>query len=768
MKISSTVGSLLLVAGLAATATEAGSSGGQGTTYGAGRTNFDGNTQGLYIDPTKESFGQESWSMQNSIVEEQNPLPSGWSEHFDQSSGQYYYYNSLDGTTTWYRPAPANMETSLDSTLPKSFERAETEVSDLTGISEKHVYSPQERQKVEDSPFSHQQSRDDSTETVISKGQFNEENSAPGFPANREYQRGDSLSSSVQTNDDADGQRWNQLDIASEQVENRDSLQLLNGPEDNTAGAIAERNVPRNPGIAPNTSCRNNDSAENRENVGRQRNTSPNRDRAVGQRPSEQPQVGGWGLQTEKAEEVGRGTSHHSPAFIKRENNPGTIPQYSQVGRASGLPSESRQVSSLGNIRSPGDVPIHDRGNPVYQSHIQPQDRSSQASFAELEQRQQIVGGNRSPSSNGQSATQHHQSSSGNGDLRFNAPPRSHLPNPTYGSRAESPRAPLRRPQYPNSQYSQQQSSGEPPHGKYQYSQYQQPQGDPKSSQYRGYNAQKQAYNQQPSVSDAVTGVLEDGTTAMKDVLGKSWEGLVGFSSRTRDAMGQARDQVVTGASVAGQSISEKSTNWWGQAKSALGSVFEKSDDTAEPQYSMSNPSQYGRQPPQRYPDRQNNQSYQGQDPTAYGPQGGRAQMPNNHQYERQPPSNQRNFQGQQKQPQNGHINARPQPRYDPPLPQQGQASPPPHPYQNQYQYRPRRPSYTDQQGHQADRGPQQLSQEQHPDPWTHPGGEGGGQKEEEEKKKGFQEFFCSTVLQIRTFALKLDHRVSVIHSNWA
>jgi len=91
--------------------------------------------------------------------------------------------------------------------------------------------------------------------------------------------------------------------------------------------------------------------------------------------------------------------------------------------------------------------------------------------------------------------------------------------------------------------------------------QYQQPQGNPRPSQYTDYNAQQQAYKQQPSVSDAVTSVLEDGTTAMKDVLGKSWEELLGFSSRTREAMGQARDQVVTGASVAGQSISEKSTS---------------------------------------------------------------------------------------------------------------------------------------------------------------------------------------------------------------
>lgn len=34
------------------------------------------------------------------------PLPPGWSEHIDPSSGQPYYYNANDGSTTWDRPPP--------------------------------------------------------------------------------------------------------------------------------------------------------------------------------------------------------------------------------------------------------------------------------------------------------------------------------------------------------------------------------------------------------------------------------------------------------------------------------------------------------------------------------------------------------------------------------------------------------------------------------------------------------------------------------------
>jgi len=37
--------------------------------------------------------------------EDISPLPEGWSEHYDTNSGQYYYYNAADGTTSWDKPS---------------------------------------------------------------------------------------------------------------------------------------------------------------------------------------------------------------------------------------------------------------------------------------------------------------------------------------------------------------------------------------------------------------------------------------------------------------------------------------------------------------------------------------------------------------------------------------------------------------------------------------------------------------------------------------
>lgn len=58
---------------------------------------------------------QEAWQPQDNYYRQQHqqqeeeeeilaPLPTGWTEHIDPSSGQSYFYNSADGTTTWDRP----------------------------------------------------------------------------------------------------------------------------------------------------------------------------------------------------------------------------------------------------------------------------------------------------------------------------------------------------------------------------------------------------------------------------------------------------------------------------------------------------------------------------------------------------------------------------------------------------------------------------------------------------------------------------------------
>jgi WW domain len=77
--------------------------------------------QGQYGEPQQQmqqpEEHQQSQEPELSSSEESrenlSQLPSGWTEHLDPASGQYYYYNSADGTTTWDKPPP------LESHEPK-------------------------------------------------------------------------------------------------------------------------------------------------------------------------------------------------------------------------------------------------------------------------------------------------------------------------------------------------------------------------------------------------------------------------------------------------------------------------------------------------------------------------------------------------------------------------------------------------------------------------------------------------------------------------
>jgi len=50
------------------------------------------------------------------------PLPDGWTEHFDPASGQYYYFNAVNGTTTWERPTPEEKESEEETFAPPQSE----------------------------------------------------------------------------------------------------------------------------------------------------------------------------------------------------------------------------------------------------------------------------------------------------------------------------------------------------------------------------------------------------------------------------------------------------------------------------------------------------------------------------------------------------------------------------------------------------------------------------------------------------------------------
>ena len=65
----------------------------------------------------------------------------------------------------------------------------------------------------------------------------------------------------------------------------------------------------------------------------------------------------------------------------------------------------------------------------------------------------------------------------------------------------------------------------------------------------------------QPSTGALISKSVEEGTTVVKEALGSTWQSLVGLGSKTRELTEQVRDQVVTSAAAAGQTITAQSTS---------------------------------------------------------------------------------------------------------------------------------------------------------------------------------------------------------------
>ncbi|OEU20294.1 hypothetical protein FRACYDRAFT_268210 [Fragilariopsis cylindrus CCMP1102] len=67
-----------------------------------------------HLDPNSGQFyysnavdGTTSWDRQDVVP----PLPEGWTEHLDPDSGQFYYFNAADDTSSWDGPSlPEDVE----------------------------------------------------------------------------------------------------------------------------------------------------------------------------------------------------------------------------------------------------------------------------------------------------------------------------------------------------------------------------------------------------------------------------------------------------------------------------------------------------------------------------------------------------------------------------------------------------------------------------------------------------------------------------------
>ncbi len=404
---------------------------------------------------------------------EKPPLPEGWSEHFDPNSGQYYYYNAADGTTSWDRPQPPSIEeqgpnqneSNAEDSSPLEQKAASAGPSDVTQSPTPEL---ERSESVEEETVSGGDGKDENiaaTELVSTQPSGSQQHGSWSGQGQSQFAQ-DSWSSPQRSQQQPGVQSWDQSNSTESSVVRGELEGLKAGFE----------------GQSPQ---------------------SPPQSQPQPQQPSQpQPQQPspGWGL-----------------------------PQESKPDELSPKPLEPWGVR-----KSPEQQNQYQSGPPM---QMQPPAPYKEKPADNSPQR------NESPLNQGQS-WQDQRSPMGNQQR----PPTQQGP----------PQRPPSQQQPPTPQYLQRQY---PPYGSYN------PNAPPGQGhydpRYGGQNHYGRGYplQQPPGAGQLVSQATEEGTSAVKEALSNTWKGLLGFGNKTREVVGTARDQVVSGATAAGQTLSEKSSS---------------------------------------------------------------------------------------------------------------------------------------------------------------------------------------------------------------
>jgi len=544
-----------------------------------------------YSHGTESSYVAQSsapTSDSNTLSEdvEPSPLPERWSEHFDPDSGQHYYYNAVDGTTSWDRPLPLE---NLDKEVVESENKGDSLPSvpkpETTGATNV-VQNPEQEQR--ETPADHDVR---GTSVMGEKGAMPELSSEVEMWQSNQNSRmkqpePTQLSGIQRQQTNLVGQGQNNVlqanDWGSAQPSKQQSDGNTWGQSNSTESSVVRGEVQKVEyhGQPPQTQLQQQEQSSGWELPQQTENDD-----------SSKQQVEPWGVS--KSSER-RHQYHTDP----RKQLPPAVP--SKETQAPSRDFSSNSPSSNGGWEAPKPVE-----NSLPNDRTQNRDSYNQ---------RQLWDEQRPLSGNQKSQPAQHQ------------PPVQQVP--PHASRLPPQQQPAR-PHYLQSQYPPQTygsyNSNTPP-GQTQY--------DPKyggqNSYGRGYPPQQQPHSQLTASGQLTSLGAEADTSAVKDALSNTWKGLLGFGDRTREVVGTARDQVVTGATAAGQSLTARSSSIWETAKSTVGGVFENNDSGSQPGYSLG----YNGQPP---PDNRPPSSYQGRPtgvnqgfPSGPGTPGGRAPPPRN------------------------------------------------------------------------------------------------------------------------------------------
>lgn len=664
--------------------------------------------------------------------EEPPPLPEGWSEHFDPNSGQYYYYNSVDGTTSWDRPLPPDTpeQGAVEGESKGEDSQPAQPEPENTGATQAVLNPTPEQNRIENTI---------DVAPVGTNGMADQDGMPDSSPEAERWQSSNVPQSKQQVSNEPSGIQQEQPASWEGQGQNgRPQVNEWGSPQ--PVQAVQGRFDGNNWGQSNST-----ESSVVRGEPEVQKNERQGHPSQI-QHPG---QPNGWvSAQQTKAED----SPSRPPELWGVARTPEQRTQhYVDPQRQYKHPMPSSETSAPPNVMSSEKTPSGERlgmAKPTVNTPPidGPQNPNSPPPQRSSWQEQNPPNGNQQTTNPPQRSLVHQ------GPPHANKIPPQHQPG----------RVPYMQRQYPPQSQGQYNPNAPPGQGQY----------DPKyggQTYYgRGYPPQTQ-----PSTGQLVSQGTEAGTSAVKEALSTTWKGLLGWSNRTREVVGTARDQVVTGATAAGQTLSARSSSMWETAKTTVGGVFEPNEADARSPYSLSGVS--GQSPPdnrpppnfqgrptgpnQGYPNSPGGpggrgpppRNFGGQQSGRYGPPhgqqhppyggppnrgpgepNGRRQPPPHHQHQK--PQGYPNVQPRREHPQTQNM----QPRRDHPYPQmqKGQErGPMQSQYGNQAGVQPlaqgsyphqQRPPYSGPPGAQPNRGPGAAQgiarQENDQDPWDHPG----------------------------------------------
>lgn len=463
------------------------------------------------------------------------PLPEGWTEHLDPNSGQFYYFNAADGTTSWDRPS-----------LPEDIEQGsvvegENKEEDprLSSISAEN--SPKYDQFIGNNGNTN--FNENSTPEKQQQQPAHDDSTGGSNNAITETGPGEMIGSP------SEAERWqpNQSpDLKQPQAE--ESNGYPKQQQEKNLESHRQTDYPMttsgwgsSPSIQSDSTASLVDEGERQpEQIKQHYQGQP----AHINQQEQQAQPGGWGLPRKDEDS----SSQSEPWGVTKST------EQSSPQEQSHLPKQQQQQSP--------PQPIRETPPPV--NNTSPDQSSSEGKWG-IPKAAAIT---QPPPGNEQRQSWQQQPPQQHNTQGSNQPPGSDQrppPRPMHQGPPQQNRLPPHQQHQPTQPpYLQRQQ--QPPPGQYNPNvspgpgQYNQQYGGP-NNYGRGYPPQQPPPSQQTSTGQVVSQGVDQGTTAVKEALSSTWKGLLGFGAKTREVAGTAREQVVTGATSASQTLGAKSSS---------------------------------------------------------------------------------------------------------------------------------------------------------------------------------------------------------------